>query len=224
MEIDNVRLDWLGHSAFRITDKKSGKVLYIDPFQIANEEIKADIILITHDHYDHCSVADIDKIARDGTIIVCTADSQSIITKVNRKMGMQIVEAENEIDLLHFKIKTMPAYSNNEFHKKAEGWVGYIIQSNGTSIYHAGDTDAIKEMEKLTGYNKNNNKLIALLPVSGKFTMDAEEAAKAAELIKPFIAIPMHYGSVLGQDKDAQLFVKICRENGINAEVLEKVK
>jgi len=102
--------------------------------------------------------------------------------------------------------------------------VGFIVQSNGVVIYHAGDTDVIKEMEKLTGYNKEGNKLIALLPVSGKFTMDAEEAGKAAEIIKPYLAIPIHYGSVIGNEKDAQLFVKICNENSINAHILEKTK
>jgi len=225
MEIDNIKLEWLGHSAFRITDNKSGKILYIDQFQIAHENTKADIILITHDHYDHCSLADMEKIARDGTIVLCTADCQSIITKINKKIEMQIIEPESEINLVNFKIKAIPSYNvNKEIHKKAEGWVGFIIQSNGVSIYHAGDTDMIKEMEKLTGYNKEGNKLVALLPVSGKFTMDAEEAANAAILIKPYIAIPMHYGSVLGLEKDAQLFIKICHENGINAHILEKSK
>ena len=225
MEIDNINLEWLGHSAFRITDKKSEKVLYIDPFQISEDAKKADIILITHDHYDHCSLADIEKIARDGTIILCTADCQSIITKVNKKIEMQISDPESEVNLINFKIKSMHAYNTNkEFHKKAEGWVGFIVQSNGVVIYHAGDTDVIKEMEKLTGYNKEENKLIALLPVSGKFTMDAEEAGKAAEIIKPYLAIPIHYGSVIGNEKDAQLFVKICNENSINAHILEKTK
>jgi L-ascorbate metabolism protein UlaG (beta-lactamase superfamily) len=93
---------------------------------------------------------------------------------------------------------------------------------NDVLIYHAGDTDVIPEMQKLTGHKHPEKKFIALLPVGGRFTMSAEEAAQAAKIIKPDLAIPMHYGSIVGDSEDAKEFVELCKEEGIEAEVLEK--
>ena len=96
-----------------------------------------------------------------------------------------------------------------------------LIKMNGVLIYHAGDTDKILEMQKLTGHQEKD--FVALLPIGGRFTMTAEEAAEAAALIKPTIAVPMHYGSIIGTDEDAKEFVELCKEEGVNAQVLEKV-
>lgn len=213
-------VEWLGHSALKI--KISGKTIYIDPYQVGNPE-KADIILITHSHYDHCSQIDIDKIAKDGTIIMCTADCSSKIARITKKIKLEPVEPGMEIAVDNLKIKTIEAYNvSKKFHPKNEYWVGYIIQSNSTAIYHAGDTDCIKEMEKLTGYSKKGNFFIAFFPVGGTYTMNAQEAADAASIIKPSLAIPMHYGSVVGSRADAEKFVKLCKEKGIDAQILEK--
>ncbi|PIO01484.1 Zn-dependent hydrolase, partial [Candidatus Pacearchaeota archaeon CG09_land_8_20_14_0_10_30_9] len=108
------------------------------------------------------------------------------------------------------------------FHPKEEGLVGYLIKINEVIIYHAGDTDLIPEMQKLTGYNQQDKKFIALLPVGGRFTMSAEEAFEAAKIIKPTIAIPIHWGSIIGSIKDAEEFKELCKTEGINVEILEK--
>ncbi|MBI5148577.1 MBL fold metallo-hydrolase [Candidatus Pacearchaeota archaeon] len=220
MKIENLELEWLGHAAVKIKNKK---VIYIDPFQISSTAEKADVILITHSHYDHCSVPDINKIVKEGTVIVCTVDCQSSITKVEKKINMQVLEAGDKIKVQEMTIQAIPAYNPKKpFHTKEEGWVGYAINIENVVIYHAGDTDYIEEMKKLTGFGKKGTTFIALLPIGGKFTMNAEEAAQAASIIKPTIAIPIHYGSIIGSNKDAENFVKLCEAEGINAKILEK--
>jgi len=220
MKIDSIDLQWLGHATFRINVQN--KIIYIDPYQLTTEE-KADFILITHSHYDHCSQQDIQKIVKDGTTIICTADCQSKIARLGKKINMELIEPGIEITINALKIRAVEAYNpNKKFHPKSEGWVGYIIQINNIVIYHAGDTDLIKEMEKLTGYSKKGNIFIALLPVGGTYTMTAEDAAKAASIIKPTLAIPMHYGSIVGSRTDAENFVKLCEEYGVKTQILEK--
>jgi L-ascorbate metabolism protein UlaG (beta-lactamase superfamily) len=220
MNVGNAEIRWLGHAGFLI---KNRKVIYIDPFNIKDNLEKADMILITHSHYDHCSVADIKKIIKEGTKILLTADSQSKITRFEIPIDIQIVEPNQELVFGEIKISTLPAYNiDKPFHPKGEGWVGYIIKMEDIVIYHAGDTDLIPEMQKLTGHKQPDKKFIALLPVGGRFTMSAEEAAEAAKLIKPFLAIPIHYGSIIGALSDAEEFVKLCMEEGINAKILNK--
>jgi L-ascorbate metabolism protein UlaG (beta-lactamase superfamily) len=220
MNIGGIELKWLGHSSFLI---KNHKIIYIDPFNIKENSDKADIILITHSHYDHCSVADIKNIIKEGTKIVLTADSQSKITRFETPIDIQIVEPNKELVFGDIKISTVPAYNiDKSFHPKEEGWVGYIIKMNDILIYHAGDTDFIPEMQKLTGHKQPDKQFIALLPIGGRFTMTAEEAAEAAKLIKPALAIPMHYGGLIGTTDDAEEFVKLCKEEGIETKILEK--
>lgn len=219
MRFGNIELKWLGHSSFLI--KTESKTIYIDPYNIIGRE-KADIILITHPHYDHCSVADINRVAKDGTVIVVPAACQSKITKLDKKVEMQIIEPGQTIDL-GFKVGAVPAYNlSKPQHPKSEGWLGYVIKIKNLIIYHAGDTDLIPEMKKLTGYGKAGNEFIALLPVGGTFTMDAEQASEAAASIQPSLAIPMHFASIIGTEEDAIRFVKLCKEKGIKAEVLNK--
>ena len=190
-------LFWLGHASFRIVGQK---VIYIDPWQIKKGSQSADIILITHDHYDHCSLEDVKKIQAKDTVIVTIEECKNklrgeiIVAKINEKFTVQGVE-----------IETIPAYNlNKPFHPKTKGYLGFLVKLNNKFYYHAGDTDAIPEMEKIKCD-------IALLPVSGTYVMTAEEAAKAAEKISPKIAIPMHYGSIIGSNKDAELFKELCR-------------
>ncbi len=221
MKIGDVEIRWLGHAGFLI---ENSRVIYIDPYNIKEGLPKADLILITHSHYDHCSVADLEKIVKEGTRIVMTADSQSKIARFEVPIKMEIIEIGQELDLGTVKISCVPAYNiDKPFHSKDEGLVGFLIKMDDVVIYHAGDTDLTPEMQKLTGHNQPDKKFVALLPVGGRFTMSAEEAAEAAKIIKPSVAIPMHWGSIIGSKEDAEEFKRLCEEENIKCEILERV-
>jgi L-ascorbate metabolism protein UlaG (beta-lactamase superfamily) len=187
----------LGHASFKIKGKDC--IIYIDPYQITNSET-ANIILITHSHFDHCSPDDIDMINGPKTLIICPSDCE------HRLMGnIKVIRPYGKIEHNEIKIEAVPAYNiNNSFHPKSNGWLGYVVEIDGKKIYHAGDTDLIPEMKELKNID------YALLPVGGKYTMTAEEAANAANLINPKIAVPMHYGSIIGSPSDAETFAKKC--------------
>jgi len=220
MRIKDIEIKWLGHAGFSI---KNSHMIYIDPYNLKENSEKADLILLTHSHYDHCSVADMNKIIKEGTKIIMTADCQSKITRFDTPIKMEIIEPGKDLIFGEIRISGIPAYNTDKhFHPKNEHWVGYLIKMKEVLIYHAGDTDIIPEMQKLTGHKSSGTEFIAMLPIGGRFTMSAEEAAEAAKLIKPDIAVPMHYGSIIGTQEDADEFVELCKEEGVNAEVMEK--
>jgi L-ascorbate metabolism protein UlaG (beta-lactamase superfamily) len=223
MEIQGVSINYLGHSGFLIINS-DGKRIAIDPYNISDNIDSVDFILITHGHYDHCSIKDISKISGFGTVIICPPDVQSKITRVEG-IEMQVIQSGDELDFEHLKIRAFPAYNiGKQFHTKADEWNGYLIKFEKMVIYHAGDTDLIPEMKKLAGYGKQGQDFIALLPVSGTYVMDSHEACEAASIIHPSLAIPMHYGAgVAGTIEDAKDFVKLCKNKGIDAEVLERI-
>jgi L-ascorbate metabolism protein UlaG (beta-lactamase superfamily) len=219
MKIGDVEIKWLGHAGFLI---KNSKIIYIDPYNIPEDSEKADIILITHSHYDHCSVADIRKIIKEGTKIVLTADCQSKITRLDVPIKIEIIEPNQEVDLRNMSVLALPAYNiDKHFHPKEEAWVGYLLKMNGVVVYHAGDTDVIPEMQNLTGHGHKDKKLVALLPVGGRYTMNPEEAFESAKIIKPFLAIPMHYGTIIGTEEDAEEFLGLCKGENIPAKIME---
>jgi len=189
--IENIH--WLGHDTFKITGEKT---IYTDPYEIKKKDT-ADIILITHDHFDHCSPGDVKKIQGPDTIIVTTKDCAKKLSG-----NIRTVIPGDTITVDGITIEAVPAYNTNkQFHTKGQGWVGFIFTVDGQRIYLAGDTDHIPEMKDLRVD-------IALLPVSGTYVMTADEAVQAAIDINPEIAIPMHYGAIVGDKSDAERFAE----------------
>ena len=191
LELDGISITWLGHDSMKI---KGDKVIYIDPWKLEDAE-PANIILVTHEHYDHCSPPDIEKIATDETVIVATADSARKL-----KGDVMVVKPGDTVEIDGVSIEAVPAYNTNKsFHPKNSSWVGFVVTMGGKRIYHAGDTDSISEMDSL-------DVDVALVPVSGTYVMTAEEAAEAVNRMKPKIAVPMHYGDIVGSEADAERF------------------
>ncbi len=211
IQVMEVKVEWLGHASFLIAYE--GKNIFIDPFKIENNiNKKADLILITHSHYDHCSPEDITKLLKNDTIIVCPADCNSKLNRIQGELDIRIIEPNSRIKIWDILIKTIPAYNiNKSFHKKEYNWLGYVIKLGQVSIYHSGDTDLIPEMKELGAEGID----IALLPVGGTYTMNAEEASEAVKVINPKIAVPMHYGTIVGSLKDAQRFKEIVGEKAV---------
>jgi L-ascorbate metabolism protein UlaG (beta-lactamase superfamily) len=184
-------IHWLGHDTFKITGEKT---IYTDPFTVSRKD-RADIILITHEHYDHCSPDDVKKLQGPDTVIIATADCARKLTG-----NIRTIRPGDTVTVEKTVIEAVPAYNTNKkFHPRDNGWVGYIFTVEGKRIYLAGDTDLIPEMKTIKAD-------IAILPVSGKYVMTAEEAVQAALTIQPQVAIPMHYGSIVGSASDAKKF------------------
>ena len=197
--LENIEV--LYHSSIRINKEKT---IYIDPFKIDRNYNDADIVFITHDHYDHYSEEDIDKVINENTTIIIP---EELLTKLLRKginkNAIITVEPNKNYMVQGIKFETISAYNTNKtFHPKENGWVGYIIIINGIRYYIAGDTDITEE-------NKKVKCDVAFVPVGGTYTMDFKEAAQLINEIQPKIAIPIHYGSVVGTNQDATDFVKL---------------
>jgi len=197
LNLENLKITWLGHASFKIKNKL---VIYIDPYQVADE--KAEIIFITHSHFDHCDPASIRDLADEKTIIVAPEDCFAGLN-----IGKQVAIKEGEEkELGEIKVKAVPAYNKDKrFHPRGFG-LGYLLEIEGKKIYHAGDTDCIPEMAELKDID------LALLPIGGTYTMDEREAAEAVRLIKPKIVVPMHYGKLAETPGDPIKFKNLVEE------------
>lgn len=176
-------------------------VTYIDPFRIKEEPHDADYILITHDHYDHFSPEDIAKVVKDGTRIVVPEKMKAQAEEVVPEGGKLYTVIPGMLkEMGDWIIETVPAYNTlKPFHPKKNGWVGYILHIGDSKIYIAGDTDMTKENQKISCD-------IALVPIGGTYTMDARKAAELINVIRPNVAIPTHYGALVGSEEDADVF------------------
>ena len=192
----------LYHSSIKI---ESNINIYSDPFKIEVASNDADVIFITHEHYDHFSPEDILKIKKENTIIVLPKNMENMALDLNfEKTNIVLVEPNQKYKLENQELifETIPAYNvNKNFHKKEMNWVGYILEIEGKRVYVAGDTDITEE-------NKQVKCDIALVPIGGTYTMEAKEAAELVNIIKPKIAIPIHYGAIVGNKEDEKIFVK----------------
>ena len=201
-----MKIEVLCHSSIRIESK--GKVIYSDPFRIKDEKKDADIIIITHSHYDHFSEEDIMKIQNEQTKIFITNDLLEKTLQLGfSKENIIVVKPNNVYNILDIEINTIPAYNvNKKFHPKENNWVGYILLLENKKIYIAGDTDITEE-------NKSVKCDIALVPVGGTYTMTYYEAAELVNNIKPEKAIPMHYAEIVGSKEDAIKFKEKVNNN-----------
>ena len=198
-----MELTWLGHASFKIN--VTGKIIYIDPYAGDYGE-KADLILISHDHFDHFAQEKIKMIRNDQTKILA---SRSVASQLDGAKAMAPGEAEKDGWIT---IRAVAAYNTNKkFHPKGTG-IGFILEAENKKLYFAGDTDVIPEMEGIECD-------IALLPVSGTYVMTAREAIEAVKNVKAKIAIPMHYGKIVGTEDDAQEFKELV-EHQTKAQVI----
>ena len=201
-------LHWLGHDTFRIDGPP---VVYVDPFRLPAGSPPAGLILITHEHSDHCSPDDVKAIRTATTVVVAPRAAAGKLPG-----PIEIIAPGEARTLATVTVKAVPAYNTDKkFHPRSAGMVGYVFSVAGTTYYHAGDSDQIPEMDGLAPD-------VALLPVSGTYVMTSDQAAAAARAIRPKIAVPMHYGAIVGDESDAKRFAALLEGSGIAVAIKQK--
>ena len=209
MRLLNLDVQRIAHDTFRIA---GSKVVYTDPFRV-KERDSADVVVLSHEHFDHLSVEDLEKVSTPQTRLVASPLCKDELKKV-KAAEIKFIKPGEKATVDGVEVEALPAYNVNKFkspgqafHPKGEPRLGFILEVDGTRVYFAADTDFIPEMKSVRCD-------IALLPVSGTYVMTAEEAAEAVAAIKPRIAVPMHYGAIVGSETDARKFkslVKSCQ-------------
>ena len=194
----------LTHSSIRIAENQ---IVYFDPFHVDGEPHDADIICVTHDHFDHYSPEDLAKVKNAATILVCPKTMEDSLSNSGiSEEFTELVAPGAELEINGVRIQAVPAYNvGKQFHPQANQWVGYLVTMNEVMYYIAGDTDINEDVKKVRCD-------AAFLPVGGTYTMTAEEAAELAEMIHPKAAIPTHYGSVAGKAEDGQIFADLLKD------------
>ncbi len=191
-------IQWLGHASFKICYK--GEIIYIDPWKVQDSPQDATLVLVSHGHHDHYSPDDIAKVSGPDTKLVASAD---VVAKQNS--GEAIMNGLT-IELENVRLTGVAAYNpDKQFHPRGNNWVGFVIELGSKRLYYAGDTDLTSEMKALKAID------VAMLPVGGTYTMDAAAAAEAAKSIKPKVAIPYHWGDIVGGRSDAESFAKAAQ-------------
>ena len=212
-------IEVLAHSSIRIKEEKDGqeRYIYADPFQVEGQYGDADVILVTHDHFDHFSPEDIAKVCRKDSVLVVPVNMAEKAQEAKDLVGEIVTVAPGETVQIEsaqsrggafdpLKIDAVPAYNvGKQFHPKEAGWVGYIVYAGGKSIYIAGDTDVTEDAKSVKCD-------IALLPVGGTYTTTAVQAAELAAAIRPAAAVPTHYGSIVGKPEEAEEFARAVKE------------
>ena len=223
-EYEGIKIHWLGHDAFLI--KAKGKNIYIDPYKLSKADLpNADIVISSHEHFDHCNPEAINQVSSTETILIGPAVVQDIFDeKITKKIGMKELNPGDSFEIEGIKISAIPAYNihrfrdpetKTPFHPKESGHIGPIIDVDGITIYHAGDADKIPEMDGL-------NPTIALIPISGTYVMDVDEAVEAAKAINAKITIPMHIGRGIGKLEFIEEFKNKLPDHEIVAMELEE--
>lgn len=176
--INNIQ--WLGHGSFMIQGSQS---IFINPWRVVRPSFHADIILITHEHYDHCSTADIEKLRGPDTRII---GNEPVAKKIP---GTEIIRPWQSMSFDRMSIKAIPAYAPDGItHKKEDGGLGFVISVNYFDIYYAGDSKIISEMERI-------HPDIVILPIDDRDTLSIDEAVKVVDLLSPRYVIPCNWGS-----------------------------
>jgi L-ascorbate metabolism protein UlaG (beta-lactamase superfamily) len=211
-------IDWLGHAAFRVNLGRA--TVYIDPYRIPEGAPPADLILITHGHYDHFSPQDVERLSTRHTWLVGPAAVAERVSGQVHRIGPGELLDDELVRGVH--VRAVAAYNTSKrdadgkpFHPRDAGWVGYELNIRGERLYHSGDTDVIPEMDTVTGVD------VALLPVSGVYVMTAQEAAEAARRIQPRVAVPMNWGSHIGTEHDARTFAS---KAPVEVRIMEKAQ
>jgi L-ascorbate metabolism protein UlaG (beta-lactamase superfamily) len=208
MQYKNLDVQKLNHASVKI---KNSTVIYFDPFKILDKDAeRADLVLISHEHFDHCSPEDLKKIIGPDTVLITIPACKENLMSLPVKETKYIKPGE-QMEIRGIKIEAVPAYNINKFmspgvpfHPPGDGKVGFVVTIDGVRVYFAGDTDNIPEMRNFKNID------IAFLPVSGTYVMTAEEAVEAVKVINPKLAIPIHYGDVVGSEKDAKKFKELA--------------
>ena len=202
------------HSSIRL-QTSLGTVIYVDPFGFNTEPHDADLILITHTHFDHFSPDDIARVRTPHTAFVMPAYNmrEFIETGFTDESVAFLTPHEKAMPLPGIEIETVPAYNiSKSFHPEDKAWMGYVVVMDDMRVYIAGDTDDLPE-------NREIECDVALVPVGGTYTMNAREAAAFVNALKPTVAIPEHYGSVAGSAGDGEAFAKL-----VNPEIQVDIK